>query len=142
MSQSVVLKGAEVKTYISDKLYAEVQSIQYNIDYGEQEIYGIDSPFPQEIAPGRVSVQGTVNGLVIKNLGGLQAYDIRAKINEILFAPYTSLRLKDRHSDKDLFWLPQMKVVAESVQIQAKGVVRVSFTFKGIIPYNPLDMQG
>ncbi len=140
--QSVVLKGAEVKTYVSGKLYAEVQSIQYTIDYGEQEIYGIDSQHPQEIAPGRVSVQGTVSGLVIKNLGGLQAYDLRSKINEILHAPYTSLRLKDRHSDKDLFWLPQMKVVNEQVSIQAKGVVKISFQFKGIIPYNPIDLNG
>lgn len=142
MSQSVVLKGAEVKCYVSNKLFAEVQSIQYTIDYGEQEIFGIDSQFPQEIAPGRVMVQGTVSGLMIKNLGGLQAYDLRAKINEILHGPYTSLRLKDRHSDKDVFWLPQMKVVSEQVSIQAKGVVKVSFTFKGIIPYNPIDMNG
>jgi hypothetical protein len=140
--QSVVLKGAEVKCYVSGKLYAEVQSIQYTIDYGEKEIYGIDSQFPQEIAPGRVSVQGTVSGLVIKNLGGLQAYDLRTKINEILFGPYTSLRLKDRHSDKDLFWLPQMKVTSEQTSIQAKGVVKVSFSFKGIVPYNPMDLNG
>ena len=140
--QSVVLKGAEVKTYVSGKLYAEVQSLQWAIDYGEQEIYGIDSPFPQEIAPGRVTVQGSVSGLVIKDLGGLQAYDLRAKINEILYGPYSSLRIKDRHSDKDLFWLPQMKVINEQISIQAKGVVRISFQFKGIIPYNPLDMNG
>lgn len=142
MSQSVTLKGAEVKMYVSGKLYAEVQSIQYTIDYAEQEIYGIDSQFPQEIASGRVSVQGSVSGLVIKNLGGLQAYDLRSKITEILYGPYTSLRLKDRHSDKDLFWLPQMKVVSEQTSIQAKGVVKISFTFKGIIPYNPLDLSG
>lgn len=142
MAQSVVLKGAEVKTYFGGKLYAEVSSIQYTIDYGEQEIYGIDSQFPQEIAPGRVSVQGTVNGMQIKMVGGLQAYDLRSKINEILHAPYVSLRLKDRHSDSDLLFVPQIKVVNESVRIVAKGVVSVTFTFKGIIPYNPLDLNG
>jgi hypothetical protein len=35
-----------------------------------------------------------------------------------------------------------MKVVSEQVSIQAKGVVKISFTFKGIIPYNPLDLNG
>lgn len=140
MSQSVVLKGAEVKIYVAGKLYREAQSIQYTIDYGEQEIFGIDSLHPQEIAPGRVSVQGSVSGLVIKNLGGLQGYDLRSKISEILHSPYTSLRLKDRHSDSDIFWLPQMRVVNEQVSIQAKGVVKISFQFKGIIPYNPLDL--
>lgn len=142
MAQSVVLKGAEVKTYVGGKLYAEVQSIQYTIDYGEAEIYGIDSQFPQEIAPGRVAVQGTVTGLQIKLVGGLQAYDLRTQISKILYGPYVSLRLKDRHSDTDLFWLPQMKVTNESVRIAAKGVVTVTFQFKGIIPYNPLDMNG
>ena len=142
MSQSVVLKGAEVKVYVAGKLYAEVQSLQWTIDYAEQEIYGIDSQFPQEIAPGRVSVQGSVSGLVIKMVGGLQAYDLRTKINEILHGPYVSLRVKDRFSDSDLLWLPQMKVVNEQVNIQAKGVVRISFQFKGIIPYNPLDLNG
>jgi hypothetical protein len=142
MSQAVTLKGAEVKCYMNGKLYAEVQSIQYVTDYGETEIFGIDSPFPQEIAPGQIKVQGTVSGLVIKGLGGLQAYDLRSKINEILHAPYTSLRLKDRHSDTDLFFLPQMKVTSEQISIQAKGVVKISFTFKGIIPYNPIDLNG
>lgn len=140
MSQAVTLKGAEVKVYVAGKLYPEVQSIQYSIDYGETEIFGIDSVFPQEIAPGRISVQGSVQGLVIKTVGGLQAYDLRTKIQEVLFGPYISLRLKDRHSNSDIFWLPQMKVTNESVSIQAKGVVKLSFTFKGIIPYNPLDM--
>jgi hypothetical protein len=142
VAQSVVLTGAQVKVYVGGKLYAEVQSIQYTIDYAEQEIYGIDSSFPQEIAPGRVSVQGSVSGLMIKMVGGLQAYDLRSKINEILHAPYVSLRIKDRHSDSDIFWLPQMKVVNEQVSIQAKGTVKISFQFKGIIPMNPLDLNG
>jgi len=71
----------------------------------------------------------------------LQGHNIRTKINEILHSPYTSLRIKDRHSDVDLLWLPQMKVTAETMTIPAKGTVKLNFTFKGIIPYNPLDMN-
>ena len=142
MSQSVVLKAADVKVYISGKLYEPAQAISYTIDYAENEIYGIDSQFPQEIAPMKVSVQGSISGVRVKLSGGLQGYDIRTKINEILKAPYTSLRIKDRHSDSDILWLPQMKVTSEQVQIQAKGVAQLSFSFKGIIPYNALDLNG
>jgi len=141
MSQSTVLSGANVKIYISGKLYAEVQNLTYTIDYGEDPIYGIDSPFAQEIAPGRLSVQGSVSGLRIKFTGGLQGHSIRYKIIELLHSPYTSLRIKDRHSDSDILWLPQMKVTAETMTIPAKGVVKLNFNFKGIIPYNPLDMN-
>ena len=141
MASSVVLKGAEVKVYIGGKLYPEAQSLSWTIDYGETEIYGIDSQFPQEIAPTRLSVQGKIDGIRIKLSGGLQGYQARTRINEILQAPYTALRIKDRHSDIDLLWLPQMKVTNESYQIQAKGVVKLSFTFKGIVPYNEIDVN-
>jgi len=141
MSQTKVLTGANVKVYISGALYAEVQNLTYTINYADTEIYGIDSPFAQEIAPGRVSVQGSISGVRVKFTGGLQGHNIRTKINEILHSPYTSLRIKDRHSDVDLLWLPQMKVTAETMTIPAKGTVKLNFTFKGIIPYNPLDMN-
>jgi len=138
---STVLKGPEIKVYISGKLYAEVQSLNYTIDYGEQEIYGIDSQYPQEIAPTRLSVQGTISGVRVKLSGGLQSYQARTRINQILYAPYSSLRIKDRASDADLLWLPQMKVINESISVEAKGVARLSFTFKGIIPYNEIDLS-
>lgn len=141
MARSVVLQGAEIKLYISGKLYKEVQSISYTIDYAEQEIYGIDSQYPQEIAPSRVSVQGSVSGVRVKLTGGLQGYEARSKINQILYAPYTSLRIKDRRSDKDILWIPQMKVTSETLQIPAKGTVKLNFVFKGIIPYNELDLS-
>lgn len=141
MAQSVTLRGADIKIYISGKLYPEAQSANWTIDYGENEIYGVDSQFPQEISPNRLSVQGSITGVRVKSSGGLQGYDARSKISEILYAPYTSLRIKDRHSGRDILWLPQMKVTSESVQIQAKGVVRLNFNFKGIIPYNELDLD-
>lgn len=142
MAQSVVLKGAECKVYISGKIYSEVKSLRYTIDYGSKEIYGIDSQFPQEIAPGRVSVQGTISGVRVRLTGGLQGYEARVRINELLKSPYTSLRIKDRKSDTDLLWLPQMTVINETITIPAKGIVELSFTFKGIVPYNPIDLNG
>lgn len=140
MSQSVVLKGAECKLIIGGKLYPEVQQISYTIDYGETEIYGIDSIFPQEIATTRISVQGNVSGVRVKLSGGLQGKDITTKINQRLIAPYVSLEIRERQSDTKLIFVPQIKVISESVQIISKGVVKLNFSFKGIIPYNPLDM--
>lgn len=141
MAQSIVLRGADCRLFISGNEYPEVQSINYTIDYGEDAIYGIDSVYPQEIAVTRIAVQGQISGVSVKLKGGLQGHDIRTKINEILYHPYTSLRIKDRHSDKDIFWLPQMKVTNERFSVNAKGVATVSFSFKGIIPYNQLDMS-
>ena len=140
--QSVVLKGAEIRIYIAGKIYPEAQEVRYVIDYGEREIYGIDTQYAQEIAPTRVSVQGSVSGVKVKVSGGLQGKSIRTRIHEILYAPYTSFRIQDKFSAEDILFLPQMKVTSESFSAQIKGVVRVSFNFKGIIPYQPIDLDG
>lgn len=141
MSQSVVLTGANCKFYIGGKLYPEVQSISYTIDYGETEIYGIDSIFPQEIATTRVSVQGSVSGIRLKLSGGLQGKDGVTKINQRIFAPYVSIEVRDRQTDVKLIFIPECKVTKESTQIATKGTIKVNFSFKGIIPYNPLDLN-
>ena len=141
MAQSNIVKGADVKIFISGNQYKEAQSITWTVDCGDSEIFGIDSQFAQEIAPTRVTVQGSVSGVLLKLSGGLQGHEIRTKINEVLHGAYTSLRVKDRSVDRDLLWLPQMKVTSETYQITSKSTVRVSFNFKGIIPYFPLDMD-
>lgn len=140
MAQSMVMRGADIKLYLGGKLYPCTQDIRYTIDYGEQEIYGIDSAFPMEIAVTRVSVQGTVSGVRLKTVGGLQGYDLRTKIQDLLHAPYISLRIQDRHTDSNILWVPQVKVTNEQMQVRAKGIVQVTFQFKGIIPYNELDL--
>jgi hypothetical protein len=142
MAQQTTIVGAHLKLYLSGVLYNNVQSVSYTIDYGEQEIYGIDSHFAQEIVTSKVLVTGTVSGVKLTLDGGTQGAMVRSKINEILYSPYTSLRLKDRKSNFEFFFLPQMKVTSESINIQAKGVVTISFSFKGIIPYNDMDIYG
>jgi len=141
ISQSIVLKGAECSLYIGGKLYPEAQSISYTVDYGQDFIYGIDSFFPQEIAITKVSVQGSVSGIFVKLSGGLQGHDALTKINQKLFAPYVSFEIRERQSDTKIIFIPQCVVSAETMSIQAKGTVKLSFTFKGIIPYSPVDMS-
>ena len=140
MAQSLVLKGADLKIYIGGILFPTAKSITYTIDYGETEIYGIDSVFAQEVATTRVSVQGTVKALRLKLDGGLQGRSARAKIEDILHSPYTTLLIKDRASDIEVLRLSQMKVTSETFNAVAKGTVSLSFNFKGIVPYNALDI--
>ena len=81
MAQSRVLRGADIRVYVSGNEYPECQSLSWNIDYGEEPTYGIDSPFAQEISSDKISVQGTVSGVRIKLSGGLQGHELRARIS-------------------------------------------------------------
>jgi len=139
MAQSIVLRGADIKVYMNNEIIPEVQKISYTIDYGEQEIWGIDIVHPQEIAVTKVSVQGSITGIKTKYSGGLQAKALRPLIFDVLNSPYISLRIVDRSTGEDILYVPSIKISDETFGAAAKGVVNLSYKFKGIMPFNPLD---
>jgi hypothetical protein len=136
---NLVLTGALIKLYVNNKLYKEVQQIGYSIDYGESPIYGIDSPFPQEISSTRISVSGSVSGLRLRYSGGIQAYNLKSLIDEVVAGSYVSIRIQDRSTGEDLLFVPAAKVTKQAYSMAAKGVVKLSFDFTGLIPLEPLD---
>lgn len=136
---SVVLRGANIKVYLNEKVYNESQAVSYSIDYGEAEIYGIDSPFPQEIGSTRYSVQGSVKGVRIRNSGGILAFDAKAQVQNLVKSQYISIRITDRQSGEDILFLPNAKITNQSFQAVAKGVVSLSFNFKALVGFEALD---
>lgn len=139
MAKSIVLTGAHIKLYINNKVYNVTQSISFTVDYGEQEIYGIDAAYAQEIATTRVSVKGSVSGIRIKYSGGLQASNIRPLFNDLASSPYISLRIQDRSSGEDILFIPNAKVTRESHQASTKATYKLNFDFIGQIPMFALD---
>lgn len=139
MSRPVVLKGPDIRLYINNKLFKTVQSISYTVDYGEIEEYGIDCPFPQEIALTKVSVKGSISGIRIRNSGGLQAAEIRPLFTDYASAPYISIRIQDRSSQEDIIFIPNAKVVRETHSAVVKQSYKLNFDFSGQIPMFALD---
>lgn len=139
MARGMVLTGAKCKLFLNEVQYKEVQLVTWTLDYGVQEIYGIDSPHPQELATTRASVTGSVRGIRITGSGGLQASVIRPKIQDILHTPYISMRIQERVTGEDLIYIPKIMITRESVTVPTKGVIKLSFDFKGTVALNPLD---
>jgi hypothetical protein len=141
MAQILSLRGAEVKIYIGGKLFPSAQSVDYVTDYGVTETYGVDDVFPQELAISRISYNGTITGIRIKAMGGLQGAGIVNKITDILRQPYVSIRITDRQTDTNLIFIPEAMVSNEQIKIMTKGVVKVSFSFKGSRGFTESDLQ-
>jgi len=135
----MVLNGALVKIFINNRLYGQAQQIQYSIDWGESSIYGIDSSWPQEIASGRCSVTGTIAGLRMQGSAGSQGIQATPLFRDIQSAPYISIRIQDRVSSEDILFIPYAKIKTESNTIGIKNTVKVTLSFEGLIPYQPLD---
>jgi len=136
---SVVVSGALIKLYVNETEYHEVDQISWNISYSEDPIYGIDSVFPQEIMPNRVSVSGTITGMRVKYTGGLQGKGALPLITDIQKSPYISIRVADKTTGEDLFYIQEGKVNSQSTSIAAKGIAKTSFNFIGMVPIETLD---
>lgn len=139
MAVPVILVGAHIKLYINNQVYKTVQSVSITVDYGEQPIYGIDAAHAQEIAPTRLSVSGSVQGLRVNNSGGLQAQSIRPLFVDLMASPYISIRIQDRKTGEDILYIPQCKVSQESHQMATKTSYKMNFNFIGEVPYFALD---
>lgn len=139
MAQSLTLTGSLIKLYINNQVYKVVQSITLTIDYGEQEIYGIDAAHAQEIAPTRLSIRGSVQGLRVKYSGGLQAQNMRPLFIDLMASPYISIRIQDRSTSEDILYIPQAKVSSESHSAATKSTYKMNFNFVGQVPLMALD---
>lgn len=139
MAQSLVLTGALIKIYLNNKVYKEVRSFSLNVDYGEYEIYGIDSQFAQEIAPSKLTVRGSISGIRVKYSGGLQASNLRPLFQDFAASSYISIRVTDRSTGEDIVFIPRAKILRENHVATSKGVYSLNFDFAGIIPLFALD---
>lgn len=139
--KSVVLVGANIKLFINNKVYAPVQAISLDIDYAEEVIYGIDSPWPQEIAGGKVTIRGSVQGLRIKDSKGLQAQNdgIRPLFSDLAASPYISIRIQDISTNEDIVFIPRAKITRETHSTSIKSSYKLNFDFVGQIIKFPLD---
>lgn len=133
------IAGAQILVYLNEKKFTVSQSLSFSIDYGEAPIYGIDSLFAQEIAPTKVTVSGNINGLRLRNSGGIQGVNGRSLITDVMAAPYISLRIQDRTTKEDIIFIPRAKIGNESHSVSAKGVYKINFSFIGLIPLMSLD---
>lgn len=136
---ALILVGANVKVYINNKVYPAVQSINLSIDYGEQEIYGIDSPYPQEIAGTKMTIRGSITGLKVKNNGGIQGVNMRPLFTDFAASPYVSIRIQDAASKEDIVFIPHAKIIRETHTAAIKTTYKMNIDFAGQIPYMALD---
>lgn len=136
----VTLVSASVRIYINGKIYKEAQSVTYSLDHGISELFGIDSPHPQELVDGRKSVSGTINAIKIKYSGDLQSYNAITLTQDVLQNPYISIKIEDKSTGEVLLYIPNARVTNEQMGAATKRTVSYSFGFKGLVGYRPLDL--
>ena len=139
---SLIVTGALCRLYVNNKIYTVTQSVSVDVDTGEYAIYGINSPYPQEIAGGgQVQIRGSVKGVRIKNSGGVQGSNLRPLFSDIAASNYVALRLEDRSTGETIWSIPKAKITKVSEGVATKGIYHLDFDFIGQILFWPLDLS-
>ena len=136
-----MLSSPLTRLYLNNRLIKECRSVSYEIERSHNRIYGIDSNFPQELAPEKTMVTGNLTLYNIQGDDGVQGYNLVPYINEILYQPYFTIRVEDRKNGKNLFYCPQAVVTREATSVQVKQYVITTVSFEGIVPYMQGDLQ-
>jgi|WetSurMetagenome_2_1015567.scaffolds.fasta_scaffold35335_4 hypothetical protein len=134
-----VINGAEVVVYINNSIYGQATSIAINEETNDEAIYGIDSFYPQEIAPTRGATSGSISGFLVRDFKGLASLGITSLKTKPISGAYISLRIVDRLTRNDIAFIPKAKVTVTQTQFGAKGTVKLNFNFKAIMSLDPID---
>jgi hypothetical protein len=140
--QSIIVTAALCRFYINGKIYGVTQDVSVNVDVGAYPVYGINSPYPQEIATGgQNSVKGTAHVVRTRNSGGLQATGAVQLFSNLGSTNYSSLRLEDRSTGETLWSIPKAQILNIKESVSKKGLYNISFDFIGQILFYPLDLS-
>jgi len=144
MSRALALHGASVALSLNGQRVGYVTSFSWNVDYGKRGIYGIDSPLPQELAPGVQRVSGTVGVVRIGGSGGAEGGGLVApqqgvapgEVSAVMGEKYIHILLTDRQSGKTVFEAERATVTAQSWSVAAKGAMTGSLSFEAFFYMN------
>lgn len=140
-SNSLVVSAARCRLFINNKIYSVTKSVSVSEETGEYAIYGINSPFPQELAGGgQNSVRGSAEVVRTSNSGGLQGVNLRPLFSDLAASSYVSLRLDDRKTSETMWSIPKAKISNVKESVNAKGLYVTSFDFIGQIIFRGLDL--
>jgi hypothetical protein len=130
-SSAKYASGARCLLKINGKLSAFAFGISWRISTQVTEITTIDDYFPHELAPQRVSVEGSLSALHIPGQSaGTELWQPDAL--NFLFQQYITIEVRDSASDQLLFYTSKAMITSRSEDIKVDSLASVQLTWKAI----------
>jgi hypothetical protein len=139
MSQPLTISGASVILFVNSIPYGRVTQIDWDVSTPIEELRGVDSPQPYELANSTTSVGGTL--YVLRTLGdaGAEGAGFTAPIIDVGKTRYVSLVLLERRTRQVLFKSQRCAISNQSWTIPSRGIVSGTVTFVSIEYGNEMD---
>lgn len=131
MRQRIVGGGHSV-VEINGRVEGRFSAFEWESDQGEDEIRGVDSNLPFELADGPVSLRGSLAMWRVMGDGGAEGAGLTQPTAELPRSRYFSMRLLDRLGGHVMFEADQCRVRRQRWRVAPKQLVSGTIEFSGI----------
>lgn len=139
--EQVLQAGASVRLIINGITLGFATGLSFTRSTASKYIYGIDSPYAQEIVNTTYSVGGTLTGVRVRASGGLDGFGIMdlSTLQSYFNQKYCTLEIVDRSSNKTMYTIQKVVFDQDSWTIQARSIITFSGNFKGVFVSNEVS---
>jgi len=142
--QPLVLSGARTLLSANGKILGAGYVLDYTIDYNVDELQGVDSILPDELAPSGIRVAMSIRVYRTPDndpeaLGVAPKTDGMNPQAEYSKSGYISIEVRDRVTDKTTLFLPRARIVRRSGSVQSEDLLSETWAIRGIGFMGPGD---
>lgn len=125
------MSGARCILKINGRLVGFAFSVSWEIQTLADEIYGIDDYLPQDIAPNKIRVTGTLSQLHIPGRGPSVEFH-QANIGSFLHQKYIGIEVRDSATDWVLFKANKVLVTMRREDVKAEQLANITLNWVAI----------
>jgi hypothetical protein len=125
------LSGPRITLKINGKLVGFAFGISWNINTQFAEIQTIDDYLPKELAPQRITVDGTISAM---HIPGISATTLQWQphVLSFLFAPYISIEVRDSANNEIVFATDKAVIITRSEELKTDSLANVTLRWRAI----------
>ncbi len=123
--------GSRAIIKINDKLFGFAFSVNYSINTSQDEIWTIDDYTPFELAPKKITVEGTIGMFHIPGKGPTRQF-VQSNVLSFLFHKYITIDIQDQTTGQTIFKTEKAVITSKSQNINAGELSRITLQWKAI----------
>lgn len=139
--QGKYVSGARTILKINGELAAWAFQVSWNVRTDQDEIWGIDDWTAYELAPKRISIDGSLSGFYLPIKGSPTKIAATPTMLSFMFHKYITIEVRDSVTDAVLFHTDKAVVTNTAVESTAEQLSKLVLNWKAIGWYDEKEPE-
>lgn len=125
------MSGARCVLKVNGQLVGFAFSISWSVNTSFTEINTIDDYLPAELAPQRITVEGTLSALHVPGVSA-NTLNWQGDVTNFLFAPYISIEARDQTTNQIIFATDKAVILNRTEEVKVDSLASVTLRWRAI----------